>query len=52
MLRKDTVYITKQHWEPRVPSVEEIKRQLEKKPADCENATRLNMGKIFIGKSQ
>ena len=50
MLRKDTVYITKLHWEPKIPSKEIIDKQAKNKHAICDNVVRLFMGKAFIGK--
>jgi len=48
MLRKDVIYMTSLHWEPKIPSVDEIRRQITNKQISCDNSVRLTIGKVFV----
>lgn len=48
MLRKDTVYMTSLHWEPKIPTLDEIRRQITNKQISCDNSVRLTIGKLFV----
>lgn len=47
MLRKDTMYMIKTDWEPRVPKTEELKRQMQKRQARSAGSVRAALGKII-----
>ena len=51
MLRKDTLHMIKTEWEPRVPSTEEIKIQMEKRQPHLAGSVRAALGKV-IGSSE
>lgn len=46
MLRKDTIYIARSSWEPRVPTTEEIQRQVASKQMKLAGSIRLACGKV------
>ena len=51
MLRKDTIRMIKTDWEPKVPSTNEIKRQMKKKQPHLAGSVRAALGKV-IGSSE
>lgn len=52
MLRKDAIYMTSLHWEPKIPSIDEIRRQTTNKQISCHNSVRLTIGKLFVKKTK
>ena len=50
LLRKDTIYISSLHWEPKVPSATTIQKQVAGKHFNCHDSVRLNLGKLFAKK--
>lgn len=51
MLRKDTLHMIKNEWEPRIPKTEEIKRQMQKRQARSAGSVRAALGRV-IGASE
>ena len=51
MLRKDTIYMIKTEWEPKIPSTNEIKRQMKKRQPHLAGSVRAALGKV-IGSSE
>lgn len=50
LLRKDVIYISSLHWEPKVPSATIIQKQVTGKHFNCHDSVRLNLGKLFAKK--
>ena len=52
MLRKDAIYMTSLHWEPKIPTLDEIRRQTTNKQISCDNSVRITFGKLFVKKQR
>lgn len=47
MLRKDTIYVTKNHWEPKIPSTKTIQEQVARNETKLAGSIRLARGKVI-----
>lgn len=47
MLRKDTIYVTKNLWEPTIPSTKTIQKQVAKNKQKLAGSIRLARGKVI-----
>jgi len=48
MLRKDAIYMASLHWEPKIPTLDVIRRQIANKQISCDNSVRLTIGKLSV----
>lgn len=47
MLRKDTLHMIKMNWEPKVPTTDEIRKQVARKQGHLAGSVRMALGKVI-----